>query len=609
MGKNKAQKRRAAKKNAKAVERQPAGPEEMSLQLKETGNRAFALADYDEALKAYSSAIELNDSDRALYSNRSATYVAKKEYTNALADAEKIIELSPEWAKGYLRKGRALEFLHKTEEARAAYQLGLEQAPNDGALLQNLAELDKMMAEMKLTEEEMKKGPENPEEDKFEVMVRWLKDGGAEFPKLYLQYYEADYRGVHCLTRIPADDTVLYVPFKYIMTSEVARASTIGKQIIASGVDLRSKHSYLASYIIQETMAESSFWDPYLKILPEKYANMPLFFDEEQLAMLKGSFSLEKIADQIDSLRREYDNIRSAVSTFATYTHEQFVWARLVVITRIFGLVIDGTKTDGLVPYADMLNHKQPRETKWTFDDDRYGFIITSLKTLNRGEQVFDSYGRKCNSRFFVNYGFSLENNADCECTLRTELPKTDPSFSLKLRFLGGRVENSRREFQIPANYRQKKCKELLSWFRFIHAVDSELMMLGNSDGFKLDQLEPISVRNETAVLEDIKKHCQQRLKDYPDSFEEDERLLASPDVPAYSNLRNIILMRHGEKKCLRWFVDLCDKAVPLLQMSWGKLKRTAAKAYQATDPFSFYVTSVVVPLVKKTGVLRKFQM
>jgi hypothetical protein len=32
------------------------------------------------------------------------------------------------------------------------------------------------------------------------------------------------------------------------------------------------------------------------------------------------------------------------------------------VITRIFGLVIRGQKTDGLVAYADMLNHKKPRD-------------------------------------------------------------------------------------------------------------------------------------------------------------------------------------------------------------------------------------------------------
>ena len=26
-------------------------------------------------------------------------------------------------------------------------------------------------------------------------------------------------------------------------------------------------------------------------------------------------------------------------------------------------------------------------------------------------KQVYDSYGRKCNSRFFVNYGFALDDN------------------------------------------------------------------------------------------------------------------------------------------------------------------------------------------------------
>jgi len=58
------------------------------------------------------------------------------------------------------------------------------------------------------------------------------------------------------------------------------------------GVELRSKHSYLASYLLQEKhKGKESFWYPYLAVLPEKYANMPLFFDEDMLALLKGSQS------------------------------------------------------------------------------------------------------------------------------------------------------------------------------------------------------------------------------------------------------------------------------------------------------------------------------
>jgi hypothetical protein len=93
--------------------------------------------------------------------------------------------------------------------------------------------------------------------------------------ELFMRYYSEDYRGVHALTKIPTDDVILYVPYKYIMTSEVAKGSEIGKKIIASGVELRSTHSYLAAYLLQEKhKGKKSFWEPYLRILPEFYNNM-----------------------------------------------------------------------------------------------------------------------------------------------------------------------------------------------------------------------------------------------------------------------------------------------------------------------------------------------
>jgi len=327
---------------------------------------------------------------------------------------------------------------------------------------------------------------------------------------------------------------------------------------------------------------------------------MPIFFDEPTLAWLKGSFSLQKIADRIDSLKKEYDNIRRAVPEFGQYTHEDFVWARLVVITRIFGLVIEGNKTDGLVPYADMLNHKRPRETKWTFEDSRYGFIITSLRTIQRGDQVYDSYGRKCNSRFFVNYGFSLDDNEDNEVVIRLQLPKNDPHFQMKLRMLGGRETSAKREFQIPANYKEKKTKELFSFMRFVHAKDSELLLLSSSDGFKLDEIEPISIPNEIKALTDISDACKVVVKSFDTTLEHDIKLLASNELPLYSNLRNCVVMRRGEKEVLHWFIELAEKALPLLAMNWRDLKRTAAKSYQSNSKFDAYVTGAIVPLVKK---------
>ena len=57
-----------------------------------------------------------------------------------------------------------------------------------------------------------------------------------------------------------------------------------------------------------------------------------------------------------------------------------------MVSSRIFGITVNGVKTDGFVPYADMLNHKRPRQTTWYYSDERKGFIIEACDDIPRGE-------------------------------------------------------------------------------------------------------------------------------------------------------------------------------------------------------------------------------
>lgn len=39
------------------------------------------------------------------------------------------------------------------------------------------------------------------------------------------------------------------------------------------------------------------------------------------------------------------------------------------------------------------------------------------------GAEVFDSYGQKCNHRFLLNYGFSVENNVEADGYCPNEVP------------------------------------------------------------------------------------------------------------------------------------------------------------------------------------------
>ena len=151
---------------------------------------------------------------------------------------------------------------------------------------------------------------------------------------------------------------------------------------------------------------------------------MPLFWTEEELAVLKGSHLLVQIADRAEAIREDYESIVGIAPEFAAIaTLKEFQWARMIVCSRNFGLLVNGHRTSALVPHADMLNHFRPRETKWTFCEETQCFTITTLQSIGRWAQVYDSYGQKCNHRFLLNYGFCVEKNVEVDGFCPNEVP------------------------------------------------------------------------------------------------------------------------------------------------------------------------------------------
>lgn len=109
--------------------------------LKDKGNECLAANRLDEAIKHYSDAIELDESNHVLYSNRSAAYAKAGKYDLSLTDGEKTVELNPTWAKGYSRKAAALAYLGRIAESKATYEAGLAIEPNNAQLKEGLADL------------------------------------------------------------------------------------------------------------------------------------------------------------------------------------------------------------------------------------------------------------------------------------------------------------------------------------------------------------------------------------------------------------------------------------------------------------------------------------
>ncbi|KAL4951385.1 hypothetical protein BDW69DRAFT_39632 [Aspergillus filifer] len=103
----------------------------MADALKAEGNKAFSAKDYPTAIDKFTQAIELDSNNHVLYSNRSAVYAAQQKYEQALTDAEKAIEIKPDWSKGHQRKGAAARGLGDLLSAHDAYEEALRLEPGN----------------------------------------------------------------------------------------------------------------------------------------------------------------------------------------------------------------------------------------------------------------------------------------------------------------------------------------------------------------------------------------------------------------------------------------------------------------------------------------------
>jgi len=88
-----------------------------AIRLRGEGNRLYQRDAVSESVAKYTQAADLNTNDYLILGNRSMANHRMNKFTEALEDADKAIELKPDWSKSYFRKGQALSALHRYEEA------------------------------------------------------------------------------------------------------------------------------------------------------------------------------------------------------------------------------------------------------------------------------------------------------------------------------------------------------------------------------------------------------------------------------------------------------------------------------------------------------------
>uniref|UniRef100_A0AAY4DWN1 Serine/threonine-protein phosphatase n=1 Tax=Denticeps clupeoides TaxID=299321 RepID=A0AAY4DWN1_9TELE len=94
-------------------------------------NAHFCKNDYENAIKYYTEALELNSSNAIYYSNRSLAYLRTECYGYALADATRALEIDKNYIKGYYRRATSNMALGKFKAALKDYETVVRVRPND----------------------------------------------------------------------------------------------------------------------------------------------------------------------------------------------------------------------------------------------------------------------------------------------------------------------------------------------------------------------------------------------------------------------------------------------------------------------------------------------
>eukprot|EP01022_Parablepharisma_sp_SALTPOND_P025068 TRINITY_DN570_c0_g1_i1.p3 TRINITY_DN570_c0_g1~~TRINITY_DN570_c0_g1_i1.p3 ORF type:complete len:587 (-),score=111.06 TRINITY_DN570_c0_g1_i1:21646-23406(-) len=107
---------------------------------------AFIKKDFPTAIKYYTEAISFDPTDHLMFSNRSACYASIEQYEDALEDANKCVELKPDFVRGYGRKGLAEFYLKKYADAEKSYSKAVELDPNNEQYKEGLARAKESLA-------------------------------------------------------------------------------------------------------------------------------------------------------------------------------------------------------------------------------------------------------------------------------------------------------------------------------------------------------------------------------------------------------------------------------------------------------------------------------
>ena len=383
------------------------------------------------------------------------------------------------------------------------------------------------------------------------ALARWIEENGGYLGPLEIRTQPDGERAVHASQAIQEGELLLEIPARCMVTAEAVRSYPLGRRVAEGWPGGKLGQIGLAVFLLEQRLTGDPRWSPFLSSIPNRWHHLPLFFGDEEMRLLEGSAIPLAIAQRRVECGEEFGRVVGLAPELSRFSLEDYLSARAASATRSFADCREGLLSQTLVPMADMLNHSLSYDAAWAFDGERSVFSVRSTRPVKEGEPVHTDYGRRSNTYFLQNYGFTLADNPHDEATIWVAPPPWGPQRDRRSREFGA-LDGGRRRFELPV--RGPKGAEVISFFRLALARGDEVGRAIHPDS---GEIPVLSERNESAVMEALGEACRNALRRYSSTVEEDDAVLTARVA---GNARNCIVARRGEKVVLRTWAEWAER-------------------------------------------------
>ncbi|XP_062872786.1 tetratricopeptide repeat protein 12 isoform X2 [Trichomycterus rosablanca] len=175
--------------------------EKKASALKDKGNKAFAVGDFESAVRAYTEGLEQLRDMQVLYTNRAQAFIRLNKFKEAISDCEWALKCNDKCIKAYVLMGKAHLALRNFTESRQCYEKIMNIAPEREGMVKDYltrVELEQRKTlQEEIAQQELKEGKE--EATRVPDLLRNL----AKSNELNLYYCG----GVELLTQAIRDST------------------------------------------------------------------------------------------------------------------------------------------------------------------------------------------------------------------------------------------------------------------------------------------------------------------------------------------------------------------------------------------------------------------